>query len=95
MSVNLVCSACLKEACAQGVLMCDGARAANFILIHARHEEKCPLCHTNSQIIRSILEAVCRRDGVTLDSGIEPGQPARNFELADRLGIGGAFNETP
>lgn len=42
-------------------------------------------------LIRDILESLCRRDGVSLESSITPGGPARNYELADRLGIGKVF----
>jgi hypothetical protein len=38
-------------------------------------------------LIRGILEAVCRRDKLSLDSTVTPGEPARNYELALRLGI--------
>lgn len=61
------------------------------VKIHARHEEKCPLCRTGNEILRNVLEAVCRRDGISLESDADPGHPARNFELAERLGIGDAF----
>lgn len=94
-NVKIVCSSCLTEACAQGVLLCEEARHAGFILTHAQHEDGCPLCHTTSTIMRNILEAVCRRDGISLESHIEPGHPARNFELAERLGIPDAFKVTP
>jgi hypothetical protein len=42
-------------------------------------------------VIRDILEALCRRDGLSLDSSVSPGEPARNYELAERLGIGAVF----
>lgn len=42
-------------------------------------------------LIRDVLEALCCRDGLSLDSAAEPGEPARNYELADRLGIGHVF----
>lgn len=42
-------------------------------------------------LIRDILEAVCRRDGLSLESAAAPGEAARNYELADRLGIGHVF----
>lgn len=41
-------------------------------------------------LVREILEAVCARNGICLDSAVEPG-PARNYELALRLGIGHVF----
>jgi len=91
MTVRIVCSACLTEACAQGTALCPEARKTSFPFTHAVHEDDCPICSTSTATIRSILEAVCRRDGISLESGIEPGQPARNFELAERLGIPGAF----
>jgi hypothetical protein len=42
-------------------------------------------------LIRDILEALCRRDGLSLESTVVPGEPARNYELAGRLGIGRVF----
>lgn len=42
-------------------------------------------------LIRDILESLCRRDGLALESAADPGEPARNYELADRLGIGHVF----
>lgn len=42
-------------------------------------------------LIRDILESLCRRDGLSLDSAVVPGEPARNYELAGRLGIGHVF----
>jgi hypothetical protein len=42
-------------------------------------------------LIRDILEALCRRDSLPLESAVVPGEPARNYELAGRLGIGHVF----
>ena len=42
-------------------------------------------------LIREILEALCRRDGLSLESSVVPGEPARNYDLAIRLGIGHVF----
>lgn len=42
-------------------------------------------------LVRELLEAMCRRNGVSLDSDLEPGKPARNYQLAIRLGIGEVF----
>jgi len=42
-------------------------------------------------LIRDILESLCRRDGLPLESAVVPGEPARNYELAVRLGIGHVF----
>jgi hypothetical protein len=42
-------------------------------------------------LVRAILEAVCERDGISLESSFELGAPARNYELADRLRIGHVF----
>lgn len=42
-------------------------------------------------LLRDTLEALCQRDGLSLESDAEPGEPARNYELALRLGIGHAF----
>jgi hypothetical protein len=46
---------------------------------------------TGDAVIREILEALCRRDGLSLGSDADPGTPARNYELALRLGIGHVF----
>jgi len=42
-------------------------------------------------LLRNVLEALCVKAGLPLDSEAEPGAPARNYELALRLGIGEAF----
>lgn len=42
-------------------------------------------------LVRDILESFCRRDGLSLESVVVPGEPARNYELALRLGIGHVF----
>lgn len=46
-------------------------------------------------LVREILEAACQRDGLSLESGADPGEPARNYELALRLGIGHVFGLEP
>ncbi len=43
------------------------------------------------RLVRDILESLCRRDGLSLESTAVPGEAARNYELADRLGIGHVF----
>lgn len=48
----------------------------------------------SADLVREILVAVCERDGLSLDSAAEPGEPARNYELALRLGIGRIFGLT-
>jgi hypothetical protein len=45
----------------------------------------------SGDIVRAVLEAVCTRDGISLECSVAPGEPARNFELALRLGIGHVF----
>ena len=45
-------------------------------------------------LTRQVLEALCRRDGHSLESEAEPGTPARNYELGLRLGIGEVFGLT-
>lgn len=47
------------------------------------------------RLIRETLESLCRRDGVPLESSVTPGEPARNYELADRLGVGHVFGMQP
>jgi len=42
-------------------------------------------------LLRAVLEAVCVRDGISLESAVMPGESARNYELAVRLGIGHVF----
>ncbi len=34
------------------------------------------------------------RDGLSIESSVTPGEPARNYELALRLGIGQVFGIT-
>jgi hypothetical protein len=43
------------------------------------------------QVVRDILESLCRRDGLPVGSAVTPGEPAANYELAGRLGIGHVF----
>ena len=45
----------------------------------------------SAELVRAVLEAVCERDGISLESSVEPGKPARNYELAMRLKIGKVF----
>jgi hypothetical protein len=45
-------------------------------------------------LVREILEALCRRDGLSLESSVVPSEPARNYDLALRLGIGHVFGIT-
>jgi hypothetical protein len=42
-------------------------------------------------LVRDILESLCQRAGLSLESTVVPGEPARNYELAVRLGIGHVF----
>lgn len=44
-----------------------------------------------TDLLRRVLEAICVKEGISLDSDAEPGTPARNYELAQRLGIGTLF----
>lgn len=48
-----------------------------------------------ADLVRQILVALCERDGLPLTSDVEPGEPARNYELALRLGIGQVFGLLP
>ena len=58
-----------------------------------------PVTSDDPGLVRDILEALCRRDGLPLTSLIDAGggnsimrgEPARNYELAIRLGIGEVF----
>jgi hypothetical protein len=45
----------------------------------------------SAELVRAVLEAVCERDGISLESAVVPGEPARNYELALRLKIGHVF----
>lgn len=45
----------------------------------------------SAELVRAVLEAVCERDGISLESSVDPGKPARNYELALRLKIGKVF----
>ena len=49
------------------------------------------MAEVSADLVRAILEAVCERDGISLESSAEPGEPARNYELAARLKIGKIF----
>ncbi len=49
-------------------------------------------------LLREVLEALCTRDGLSLESDLDDGEPgpplrnwARNYELAARLRIGHVF----
>ena len=42
-------------------------------------------------LVRDILESLCIRGGLSLESAVAPGEPARNYQLAERLGIGHVF----
>ena len=48
-----------------------------------------------AEVVRDALEALCLRDGLSLESTVTPGEPARNYELAGRLGIGHVFGLKP
>ena len=39
-------------------------------------------------MVRAILEAACKRQGIPITSDVDPDKPARNYELMVRLGIG-------
>ena len=42
-------------------------------------------------LVREILVSLCEAQEVWTTSSVDPPSPARNYELADRLGIGGVF----
>lgn len=48
----------------------------------------CIYATTALALVRDILEALCEKSSISLDSSADPGKPARNYELMDRLGIG-------
>lgn len=43
------------------------------------------------RLVRDILKALAVQRGISLESEAEPGTSARNYEVADRLGIGHVF----
>lgn len=57
------------------------------------HPDPGPEAQAAATLVRDVLEAVCRRDGVPLEGAADRGQPARNYELAGRLGIGHVFGQ--
>lgn len=74
----------------------DGYYEPGSVVIRPPDEEEiavvpAPELAAANHIIREILESLCRRDGLSLESTIEPGEPARNYALAERLGIGHVF----
>lgn len=64
--------------------------ACNYAWVY--HERKIIEADAAESLVRDILVALCKRDGLSLDSDAEPGSPARNYELALRLGIGQVFD---
>ena len=67
-----------------------GAQAARYLAATAPAR-----LEAADRAIREVLESLCRRDGLPLESAVVPGEPARNYELADRLGIGHVFGLQP
>lgn len=57
--------------------------------------DQCEMCvflmKAGDELVHEVLKAVCRRDGLPVESSLEPGEEARNFELALRLKIGYVF----
>ena len=41
----------------------------------------------NAQMLREVLEEMCKLQGLPLESSFDPQQPARNYELMERLGL--------
>jgi len=80
------------EAAGQDVLKLGacphGDQAAEITRLRARIE-------ADDGQFRDVLEALCDRDGLSLESAAVRGQPAANYELADRLGIGRVFGLQP
>lgn len=46
-------------------------------------------------VLRRALESLCAKNGISIDVAGLPGQPAANYELANRLGIGQIFGLEP
>ena len=77
---------------------CDGLCCYGEIEVSEVFAERDRLraqAEAGDRIIRDVLESLCRRDGLPLESTVTPGEPARNYELADRLGIGSVFGLQP
>jgi hypothetical protein len=55
----------------------------------------CEMCtalmKAGGELVHEVLKAVCRRDALSVESSLEPGEEAGNFELALRLKIGYVF----
>jgi hypothetical protein len=66
----------------------DDGNAAEIARLRAQAE-------ASDRVVRDVLESLCQRDGLPLESTVTPGAPARNYELADRLGIGPVFGLQP
>jgi hypothetical protein len=45
----------------------------------------------DAELLRETLIALCERDGLSTESSVCPGEPARNYELALRLKVGRIF----
>ena len=45
----------------------------------------------SSKLVREILEAMCRKQGLAIISEFDPSTSAANYVLAQRLGIGSVF----
>jgi hypothetical protein len=69
----------------------DAAQAAIAAAEPAAPRGVAAQLEASDRIVRDILESLCRRDGLSLESTVVPGDPARNYALAERLGIGHVF----
>lgn len=62
--------------------------------IKALRGQPCVRCEAVEQLLRDVLEAVAQQQGVSLESQVNPGEPARNYELMDAIGIGHVLGMT-
>ena len=74
----------------EGCAACGRPRSAHRDPVSEERREEAAR-RAGDGIVRDVLESLCRRDGLSLESVVVPGEPARNYELADRLGIGHVF----
>lgn len=49
---------------------------------------ECVRCRVHAELLREILEAMCAKHGISIESQYDDEDSARNYELIFRLGIG-------
>jgi hypothetical protein len=78
---------CSSWTCLVDVCVDAGEVPATYSTPHAQRVR----AEVERDMLRAVLEALCARDGLPVESSVVPGEPARNYELALRLGIGQVF----